>query len=186
MKFLFTQILNMIFDGAAKVLTNISALSLDIFSQDVVINLLDFFQLLRWIILAVGILFGIANFCIERIEGNDIPLENIFMNIFKGIIAVSFIKDGAIFIFTLANTITATISGISPITDKDITTIISSLTSGLAQYSVLWEILLVIVTLGLWFIILFQALKRSGMYMIQIMFDIYIYLDCLQETQKVF
>lgn len=169
MKFLFKQFFNMIFDGAAKVITDASAISLDIFKQDAVQSLLDFFKLLGWIILAVGILFGIANYCIERIEGDVTPLDELFMNIFKGIIAVEFVQQGAIFIFNLADTITTSIKDIVSINDKTIAKIIDALSGVLVAYSILWGIILGVIFLFMWLFVLFQALKRSGMYLMQIM-----------------
>lgn len=175
MKFLFTQLYNMIFDGAAKVITDASAISIQIFQQDVVKKLLDFFQLLGWIILAVGILFGIANYCIERVEGDIMPIDELFMNIFKGIIAAAFVQQGAIFIFNLADTVTSSIKNVVNISNTTISKIVSSLSGVLVTYSVIWGILLGVLFLFLWLFILFQALKRSGMYLMQIMVG-YLYI----------
>lgn len=175
MDFLFTQLFHMIFDKAAKLITSISALSIDIFSQDAVKSLLDFFQILGWMILAVGILFGIANYCIENIEGDITSLEELFMNIFKGVIAICFMQPAALFVFNLANVITSAIHDISKIDEKTMSDVINIISSLIGLYGIIWAIVLGLIYLGLLFFLYIQAFKRSGMYLMQIMVG-YLYI----------
>ncbi len=175
--FIFQQILNNIDSGATKLITDTSANSVDIFSQDTVTSLLNFFQMLGWIIVAVGVLFGIANFCISQAEGNYVPIEELFKNIMYTIIAAYFIEPGAIFIFTITNTVAAAIKGIINISASD-TAIISELSATIQGYGVLMALIFTIVFLVALFIVFLQATKRSGMYVLQIMVG-YIYLFAL-------
>lgn len=173
MNLIWTQIFNMLFSNAAKVLTDASGISVDIFNQDYIISVLDFFQMMGWIILVVGILFGVANYCIEKIEGNLTPLDDLFMNIFKSIIAVSFIQPGALFVFNLATVITEAVKGI--IAKPEYSSVVGNMSSTLGNYGPFWGFICGVIWLFSLIFIFIQAAKRSGMYLMQIMVG-YLYL----------
>lgn len=173
MDFIWTQLFNLLFKGAVGLITNVSEMSVDIFSQDIIISILDFFQLLGWIILAIGILFGVANYSIEKIEGNAVPLDELFMNIFKSVIAVYFMQPGCLFIFNLANTITDAVKGI--ITKPDYSSVVGSLSATVSGYGPFWGFILGCTWLFTIIFIFIQTFKRAGMYLMQIMVG-YLYL----------
>lgn len=173
MEYLWTQLFNLLFKTAAKVITDVSKISVDILNNNMILSILDFFQMLGWIILVVGILFGVANYCIERIEGNITPLDELFMSIFKSIIAVYFIQPGSLLIFNLATIITEAVKGI--IAKPDYSSVVGSLSSTVSGYGPFWGFCLGVMWLISLLIIFIQALKRGGMYMMQIMVG-YLYL----------
>lgn len=188
MDFILNYFLNNIFKGAAKLISDASASSVDIFKQDAVQDLMNFFQELGWVILAVGILFGVANFCINRIEGSYVPLDELFTNIFEGVIATAFIQPGAIFIFNLADTITSSIQSISKVNDEaSIGKIINALLSVITGYGLMWAIFLGFIFILLWGLVYFQAFKRSALYLMQIIVG-YLYVFGLPSgnTEGVF
>lgn len=166
MDFIFKSLYNMIFGGAAKVITDAAACSVDIFNQDIVKSILDFFRFLGGIVLAVGIVFAIANFAISRVEGNYVPIDKFFMNIFYSVVALFFMQDGAIFVFNLADTISAQIKDVVKMQKADE---IVKLLCNVLTYSIVWEIVLFTVWVIMLLIVYFQAAKRSGMYVIQIL-----------------
>lgn len=176
MDFVFNYFLNNIFKGASKLITDASASSIDIFQQNAVQDLMNFFQELGWIILAVGILFGVANFCINRIEGSYVPIDELFKGIFSGVIATAFIQPGAMFIFNLADTITSSISSITQVSNTvTIGKILTALLSVVTGYGLVLAILLGFLFIALWCFIYFQAFKRSAMYLMQIIIG-YLYV----------
>lgn len=166
MELMFNSIYNLIFGGAAKVITDAAACSVDIFNQDVVKSILDFFKFLGGIILVVGIVFAIANFAITRVEGDYVPVEKLFMNIMYSIVALFVMQDGAIFIFNLADYISGQIKNVVKVGKSDE---IIKLLGNIMTYSVVWEIILFLTWVIMLLIVYFQAAKRSGMYVVQIL-----------------
>lgn len=169
MQFLFTQIFNMIFDKLSNILLGISSISVSLFDQSVVVSLLNFFEYLGWIIMAIGILFAIANFCMSKTEGNDVPMDEMFKGIFLSIITVSFIRYGSIFVYTLADTIAKSIRDVASFNTVTINQMVNVLKSILSGYGILWSIIFAAIYIALLIIIFIQSIKRSGIYVMQIM-----------------
>lgn len=176
MAYLFSQFLNMIYEGIAGWVLDLSKYSINIFSNDVVNKLLDFFQDIGWIIYGVGILFGIANFCISRNEDGIMAFEDLFKGILSGMLACYFIRPGAIFIFTIADTIASAIKSSLDFTSKDsVDLFVKNLKTDTTKYSLFFSIVLTVVFIVLLTVIFVQCIKRSGLYVMQIMVG-YLYI----------
>jgi hypothetical protein len=175
MDILFNYLKDGIIGQAGKILTYMSKASIDLFSNDLVTNILALFDWIGLILLAVGILFAIANIYIDYLENDCINAHLLIINIIKGIIAYSFIRVGAIALYDLSSTLNTYISKIASTPDYNAQ--LSNLNNTLsgASLGIVWTFIIGIVALGAVIVCLIQIMKRGGLYMAQIIIG-YLYI----------
>lgn len=161
--------------GAGVVLTDLSQVSINLFKNNIVDNVLQLMEYVGWILFAIGILFAIVNMYIAYLESETINLHLLILNIFKGLIAILFLKAGAIRIFELSITINDLVSKITttPNYQKSLDNIVSQMTTD--SFSLLWGFFIIIAVLISVVVCLIQILKRGGMYLAHIMVG-YLYM----------
>ncbi len=161
--------------GAGVVLTDLSQVSINLFKNNIVDNVLQLMEYVGWILFAIGILFAIVNMYIAYLESETINLHLLILNIFKGLIAILFLKAGAIRIFELSITINDLVSKITttPNYQKSLDNIVSQMTT--ESFSLLWGFFIIIAVLISVVVCLIQILKRGGMYLAHIMVG-YLYM----------
>lgn len=181
MDWVFGTLRSLLLSGSGKLLNILAGISEDIFKIDVVKNVLEYFYYLGWIIVVIGILFAIANVYIRYIEGDAPEVQSLVLYIMLSILSVFFLSPGAIQVYSFAEVLRLNVlSIVSATVDygnllKNMDTYLSSPDIGI---SVLWVVLFLIVFIAMIAIVFFQALKRSGLYIIQIMIG-YFYLFSL-------
>lgn len=160
---------------AGVVLTDLSQVSINLFSNNIVDNVLQLMEYVGWILFAIGILFAIVNMYIAYLESETINLHLLILNIFKGLIAILFLKAGAIRIFELSITINELVSKITttPNYQKSLDNIVSQMAT--QSFSLLWGFFIIIAVLISVIVCLIQILKRGGMYLAHIMVG-YLYM----------
>lgn len=161
--------------GAGKVLTYMSQVSINLFSNPIVDNVLQLMEYIGWILLAIGILFAIVNMYISYLESETINLHLLIFNIFKGLIAIIFLKAGAIRVFELSITINNLVCKITttPNYQQSLDNIVGQMAT--ENFSVLWSFFIIIAVLISVVVCLIQILKRGGMYLAHIMVG-YLYM----------
>jgi len=161
--------------SAGKVLTYMSQVSINLFSNNIVDNVLQLMEYIGWILFAIGILFAIINMYIAYLESDTINLHLLVLNIFKGLIAILFLKAGSIRLFELSITINDLVSKITttPNYQQSLDNIMGQLTS--SHFSLLWTFFIIIAVLISVVVCLIQILKRGGMYLAHIMVG-YLYM----------
>lgn len=172
---IFNFLKDKILGGSADAITYMTQASINLLDNNIVINVLNLFEYMGWIILTIGILFAIANVYIRYVENGTIDLHLLIVNLIRSIIAILFLKAGAVRLFELSNTINGLISKIT--TTPDYKKSIASLSDilGKIQLNILWTIVIGLVAIIAIIICLLQIMKRAGMYIAQIMIG-YLYL----------
>lgn len=175
MDIVFTYLKDQIIGMAGKVLTYMTNASIDLFSNNLVTNILALFDFIGLILLAVGILFAIANVYIDYLESDCINVHLLIINIIKAIVAYTFIRVGAIALYDLSNTINTYVSQI--VSTPDYNTQLSTLNTVLNNLGIglIWTLLIGIVALFSVITCLIQIMKRGGLYMAQIIIG-YLYI----------
>jgi len=115
------------------------------------------------------------NVYISYVESDSINFHLLILNIFKGLIAILFIKVGAIRVFQLSITINKMITDITstPNYEHSLTTLSNALDK--AAFGVIWFLVIFIIVIVSILICLVQILKRGGMYIAHIMVG-YLYI----------
>ncbi|MCB2295444.1 DUF6045 family protein [Clostridium algoriphilum] len=175
MDVIFNYLKDKMLGGAGKVLKYMSDVSINLFDNEIVNNILQLMEYIGWILLAVGILFAIMNVYISFIENESINFHLLILNIFKGIIAILFLKVGAIRIFELSITINKLIADITskPNYQQSLDALSSTLDK--AAFGILWFLVIAVIVIVSVLICLVQILKRGGMYIAHIMVG-YLYI----------
>ena len=175
MDMIFGWLKDKILAGAGDVLKYMSEASIDLFSNNIVDNVLQLMEYIGWILLAVGILFAIVNVYISYLESESINLHLLIVNIFKGIIAILFLKAGVIRVYALSTTINDLVCKIT--TTPNYKQSLDNVASGMGSVSfgVLWVLIITITVIVSILVCLIQILKRGGMYLAHIMVG-YLYL----------
>ena len=172
---IFNYLKDKILGGAGKVLEYMSNVSINLFDNEIVNSVLKLMEYIGWILLAIGILFAIVNLYIAYLESESINIHLLILNMFKGIIAILFLKAGAIRIFELSITINKMIAEIT--TKPNYQQSLDSLSSTLdkAEFGILWFLVILVIVLVSTLVCLVQILKRGGMYIAHIMVG-YLYI----------
>ncbi|MCB2362243.1 conjugal transfer protein TrbL family protein [Clostridium estertheticum] len=175
MDVIFDYLKDKLLGGAGKVLKYMSDVSINLFDNKIVSDVLQLMEYIGWILLAVGILFAIMNVYISYIESESINFHLLILNIFKGIIAILFLKVGAIRIFELSITVNKMIADITSKPDYQHSLDALSSTLDKATLGVLWVLIISVIVIVSVLICLVQILKRGGMYIAHIMVG-YLYI----------
>ena len=175
MDVIFDYFKDKLLNYAGVVLKYMSDVSLTLFDNEIVKNILQLMEYIGWILLAVGILFAIMNVYIAYIESDSINFHLLILNIFKSLIAILFLKVGAIRIFQLSITINKLIANITgtPNYQHSIDNLGSTLDK--AAFGILWTLIIAVIVLVSVLVCLVQILKRGGMYIAHIMVG-YLYI----------
>jgi len=175
MDIIFGWLKDKILTGGADVLKYMSEASIDLFSNNIVDNVLKLMEYIGWILLAVGILFAIVNVYISYLESESINLHLLILNIFKGIIAILFLKAGVIRVYALSTTINDLVCKIT--TTPNYKQSLDNVSSGIdsASFGVLWVLIITVTVIISILVCLIQILKRGGMYLAHVMVG-YLYL----------
>jgi len=175
MDVIFNYLKDNILSGAGKVLKYMSDISINLFDNQIVNSVLQLMDYIGWILLAVGILFAIVNVYISYIENESVNFHLLILNIFKGLIAILFLKVGAIRLFQLSITVNKLIANITstPNYQQSIDNLSSTLDK--AALGILWVIVIALIVLVSILVCLIQILKRGGMYIAHIMVG-YLYI----------
>ncbi|MCB2295889.1 DUF6045 family protein [Clostridium algoriphilum] len=175
MDVIFNYLKDKILGGAGIVLKYMSDVSIDLFNNEIVDNILQLMEYIGWILLAVGILFAIVNVYISYLENESINFHLLILNIFKGIIAILFLKVGAIRIFELSITINKLIANITtrPNYQQSLDNLASTLDK--AAFGIIWFLVILLIVIVSTLVCLVQILKRGGMYIAHIMVG-YLYI----------
>ncbi|MCB2357101.1 conjugal transfer protein TrbL family protein [Clostridium estertheticum] len=175
MDIIFDYLKDKMMGGAGKVLKYMSDVSINLFDNKIVSDVLQLMDYIGWILLAVGILFAIMNVYISYVESESINFHLLILNIFKGIIAILFIKVGAIRVFQLSITINKMITDITstPNYEHSLTALSSNLDK--AAFGIIWFLVIFVIVIVSILICLVQILKRGGMYIAHIMVG-YLYI----------
>lgn len=176
MDFIFNYFKDKLIGGSGTVLTYMSNASLDLFSNSIVTNILLLFEYIGYILFAVGVLFGIANVYIEYLENESLNVHLFIMNVIKAIIAMAFLKVGAIWLYDLSNIINSSVSQIVsvPNYNNQVSNINSALGSD-TSINVVWLVIIGLIVLFGLITSLVQIMKRGGLYMAQIILG-YVYV----------
>lgn len=175
MDVIFNYMKDKLLSGAGKVLKCMSDVSINLFDNDIVSKVLQLMEYIGWILLAVGILFAIMNVYISYIENESVNFHLLILNIFKGLIAILFLKVGAIRIFELSITINKLVANIT--STPNYQQALNGLSSTLdkASFGILWFLVIAIIVVVSILVCLVQILKRGGMYIAHIMVG-YLYI----------
>jgi len=164
-------------EGATKILNVLATFAANIFEINQTNALVDLFTYVGWILLLVGILFAISNFAIRSMEGNSDGLNMLIVNIFVSLLIMYFLYPVAKFMFVdLQKTVLGAIKII--FTDNKIS--VSDMIFGglsltgtfgdmMRDIGVLWVFVLSIFLFYIVFSILIQIIKRSGVFIIQVL-----------------
>lgn len=160
---------NNLIKSAGNVLTYMSQVSINLFSNPIVDNVLQLMEYVGWILFAIGILFAIVNMYIAYLESETINLHLLVLNIFKGLIAILFLKAGAIRLFELSITMNELVSKITttPNYQQSLDNVVGKMAT--SNFSLLWTFFIIIAVLISVVVCLIQILKRGGMYLAHIM-----------------
>lgn len=172
---IFNYLKDKMLGGAGKVLEYMANVSINLFDNEIVNSVLQLMEYIGWILLAIGMLFAIVNLYISYLESQSINIHLLILNMFKGIIAILFLKAGAIRIFELSITINKMIAEIT--TKPNYQQSLDSLASTLdkAEFGILWFLVIFIIVIVATLVCLVQILKRGGMYIAHIMVG-YLYI----------
>ncbi len=175
MDVIFNYLKSGLLGGAGNVLKYMSDISINLFDNQIVNSVLQLMEYIGWILLAVGILFAIVNVYISYIENESINFHLLILNIFKGLIAILFLKVGAIRLFELSITVNNLIANITskPNYQQSLDTLSSSLDK--AAFGVIWFLVILLIVIVSILVCLVQILKRGGMYIAHIMVG-YLYI----------
>jgi len=165
---IFNYLKDKMLGGAGKVLEYMANVSINLFDNEIVNSVLRLMEYIGWILLAIGILFAIVNLYISYLESESINIHLLILNMFKGIIAILFLKAGAIRIFELSITINKMIAEITTKPNYQ-----QSLDK--AEFGILWFLVIFIIVIVSTLVCLVQILKRGGMYIAHIMVG-YLYI----------
>jgi hypothetical protein len=172
---IFDFLKDKIIGGAGDAITYMTQASINLLDNQIVVNVLNLFEYMGWILLTVGILFAIANVYICYIENGTIDIHLLIINIVRSFIAIFFLKAGAVRLFELSNTINGLISKITstPNYKENMTSFADIL--GKIQLNILWVLFIGLIAIIGIVVCLVQIMKRAGMYIAQIMIG-YLYL----------
>jgi len=175
MDVIFNYLKDKLLNYAGNVLKYMSDVSINLFDNQIVSSILQLMEYIGWILLAVGILFAIMNVYISFIENESINFHLLILNIFKSLIAILFLKVGAIRIFELSITINKLIANITgtPNYQHSLDNLGSTLDK--AAFGILWVLIITVIVLVSVLVCLVQILKRGGMYIAHIMVG-YLYI----------
>lgn len=175
MDIVFNYLKDGLIGKAGQVLTYMSKASIDLFSNSIVTNILSLFDWIGLILLAVGILFAIANVYIDYLESDCINAHLLIINIIKAIVAYTFIRVGAIALYDLSTTINTYVSQIA--STPDYNTQLSTINTALnnSGLGLIWTLIIAIVALFAVIECLIQIMKRGGLYIAQIIIG-YLYI----------
>lgn len=175
MDVIFNYLKDRLLGGAGNVLKYMSDVSINLFDNEIVNDILQLMEYIGWILLAVGVLFAIMNVYIQYVENESINFHLLILNIFKAITAILFLKVGAIRIFELSITINKMVADITgkPNYQKSLDALASTLDK--ATVGIIWTLIISVIVLVSVLICLVQILKRSGMYITHIMVG-YLYI----------
>ncbi|HEY8889326.1 MAG TPA: conjugal transfer protein TrbL family protein [Clostridium sp.] len=175
MDIIFGWFKDMILGGAGKVLKYMSEASIDLFSNNIVDNVLKLMEYIGWVLLAVGILFAIVNMYISYLESKSIDAHLLILNIFKALIAILFLKAGSIRVFDLSITINDLVCKITtkPNYQQSLDNVGNIIDK--AEFGILWVLIILITVIVSIIVCLIQILKRGGMYLAHIMVG-YLYI----------
>jgi hypothetical protein len=179
MDIIFNYLKSKIIDGAGAVLSMMSKGSIELLDNEVVTNVLSLFEHIGWIILIIGILFAIANLYISYLESESVDVHLFIVNLVESFIAIFFLKVGAIAIFKLGVTVNELIRGVT--SAPDYAKSINDFTGFLADacgLTTIWVLIIGVIAIVIIIVNLLQVLKRTGMYIAQIVMG-YIYLFSL-------
>jgi hypothetical protein len=177
MDIIWQSILESLLKGAGDLMNLLQSLSIGIFELPLVAQIIDVFTSIGWVLVATGILFAVAQTAIAYSEDGILEYHKLILNIFYSIIAVLALAPGAKEIFTFAAKVT---KAITDDMNKNYNEIFEKLqialknppdpaVQGATSLSVFWVLIVMIVIIVALFIIFFQVLKRSGIYLIQIL-----------------
>lgn len=183
MDWIFNSLLSMILQGVGKLFAWISHLSLNLFNIPMVQNALILCQWVGFLLLAIGILFGIFNYVIASKDGEQVDFTSLILNIVYGLVATVMLKPGAIFIFNIStvfqnlfNILVGQVNSVSLNKPDSVNTFMGALKTALsAEFGIFWTFVMMIVIIIAILIVFFQCLKRSGIFLIQIMLG-YLYV----------
>ncbi|WP_317312362.1 conjugal transfer protein TrbL family protein [Clostridium thermobutyricum] len=183
MNWVFTSLLTLALKGVGNLFVLIGKVSMSLFSVPMVQDTLELFQIVGWIVLTVGILFGIINYLLASRDGETVDLGGLILNIVYGIMATILLEPGSIFIFNLGITFQKIFLNLVQYQNKitlDNSDKINSIFKALYSVvnndlGVLWTFVIILVIIIAILIVFFQCLKRSGIYLIQIMMG-YLYI----------
>lgn len=174
MDIIFNYLQQKIVESAGSILTGLSSVSIDIFSNSVVINLLNFMDYVGYMLLAVGILFAISNMYIQYVEDGTSQVHLLIVNIINSIVVIIFLQAGTIAMFNISTIIQNAMKSFITVPDfNDVVGTISSV--GSDSLNVVWAFIVDIVALIAIIVVLVQCTKRAGIYLIQIMVG-YLYI----------
>ena len=175
MDVIFNYLKDRLLGGAGNVLKYMSDVSINLFDNEIVNDILQLMEYIGWILLAVGVLFAIMNVYIQYVENESINFHLLILNILKAITAILFLKVGAIRIFELSITINKMVADITgkPNYQKSLDTLASTLDK--AAVGIIWTLIISVIVLVSVLVCLVQILKRSGMYIAHIMVG-YLYI----------
>ena len=175
MDVIFNYLKNGLLGHAGTVLKYMSDVSINLFDNQIVNDILQLMEYIGWILLAVGVLFAIMNVYIQYVENESINFHLLILNIFKAITAILFLKVGAIRVFELSiaiNKMVADITG-KPNYKNSLDALASTLDK--AAVGIIWTLIITVIVLVSVLVCLVQILKRSGMYIAHIMVG-YLYI----------
>lgn len=182
MNWIFNQILNSILQGVGQLFAWISHISLDLFSVPIVQNALILCQWVGFLLLTVGVLFGIFNYVIASKDGETVDFTSLILNIIYGLIATVMLKPAAIFIFNIStvfqnlfNILVGTVNSVQLTRPESVSSFFVRLETGLDGLGAFWSLIVIVVIIISIIIVFFQCIKRSGIYLIQIMIG-YLYI----------
>ena len=172
---IFNWLKDKMLEGAGMVLKYMSEVSINLFENEIVNNVLQFMEYIGWILLAVGILFAIVNMYISYLESESMNIHLLILNIFKGMIAILFLKAGAIRVYALSTTINDLVCKITTTPNYQQSLDNTATQIANASLGVLWTLIILIMVIVSILICLVQILKRGGMYLAHIMVG-YLYI----------
>ena len=183
MNYVFSWILSSILKGVGNLFVVLDKVSLSLFSVPMVSDTLQLAQIVGYMCLTVGILFGIANYAITTQDGEVADFGQLILNMVYAIVATVLLQPASIFIFQLGITfqklflnIVQTQNKITMQNADKINSFFKALESAYtSQFGLVWTVVLILVIIIAILIVFFQCLKRSGVYLIQMMLG-YLYI----------
>lgn len=183
MEWIFNSLLSCILDKVGQLLAYLSSFSLSLFSIPMVQNALVLCQWVGMLLYTVGVLFAIFNYMIASKENEMVDLGGLILNIVYGLVATVMIMPGSIFIFHLSiifqnlfDTLIDQVNSVSLVHADKINSIFGALKDVfISSLDGFWALVIFAVLIIAILIVLFQCLKRSGVFLVQMIIG-YLYV----------